>query len=70
MLKVKLCRLGVFLVGFGVALVTEKIVNYGAVITPPLPFDHGLYGVISIVIGTILTYKYRKKGDGDEGRKR
>jgi len=43
-------RFGYVLFGAGVALLGEKIVDYGASLTYPPYLDHGLYGLIMIAI--------------------
>jgi len=53
-MREKFRRLGYILFGFGVALLLEKLVNYGQAYTPPI-LGHGLYGLIAIVIAIILT---------------
>jgi len=54
----KVKRFGYVLFGAGVALLGEKIVNYGASLTyPPNLLDHGLYGLIMITISFLILIK-------------
>jgi len=57
----KLERLGLILFGAGVALLTEHIINFGASFTYPPYLDHGLYGLIMIIISFIILA--RRSGD-------
>jgi len=59
----KLERFGYVLFGAGVALLGEKIVNYGASFTYPPYLDHGLYGLIMIAISFLVL----ARGEDDAG---
>lgn len=50
----KVKRFGYVLFGAGVALLGEKIVNYGASFTYPPYLGHGLYGLVMVVISFII----------------
>jgi len=59
-------RFGYVLFGAGVALLGEKIVNYGASFTYPPYLDHGLYGLIMVAISFIMLVKRNGGGAGHE----
>ena len=62
-MKAKLRRFGFLLWAAGSALMLEKIVNYGAVYTyPPHLLDHGLYGLLMVILGFILLARREKPG--------
>jgi len=63
----KVKRFGYVLFGAGVALLAEKIVNYGASFTYPPILDHGIYGLIMIIISFILLAR-RESGEGAGAR--
>lgn len=48
------------LFGAGVGLLGEHIVNYGCSFSWPPIYDHGLYGLIAIVISFLLLAKRQK----------
>jgi len=50
----KVKSFGYVLFGAGVALLGEKLVNYGASFTYPPYLDHGLYGLVMVVISFII----------------
>lgn len=59
--KMMLVRFASFMLCGGIALVLEKYITTGAVVTyPPLP-DHGLYGIILIVLGSIILTRTHKE---------
>jgi len=62
----KVKRFGYVLFGAGVALLGEKLVNYGASFTYPPYLDHGLYGLIMIAISFIMLAKRSRGGAGHE----
>jgi len=55
--KTYVVRGAVLMAGFGMALVIQKIVCCGAVVTYPPLLDHGLYGVILILLSAIILTK-------------
>jgi len=58
--KVKVKRFGYVVFGAGVALLGEKIINYGASYTYPPYIDHGLYGLCCIIISFVLLARREK----------
>jgi len=63
----KVKRFGYVLFGAGVALLGEKIVNYGASLTYPPYLDHGLYGLIMIAISFLVL---ARRENGEDARAR
>jgi len=61
----KVKRFGYVLFGAGVALLGEKIVNYGASVTYPPYLDHGLYGLIMVAISFIMLAKGKMRTRSD-----
>jgi len=57
--KDQIIRFGTILLISGITLIIQKYVCHGAVITFPPIWDHGLYGVIMVVIGAIILTKIR-----------
>jgi len=52
-------KIGVLLFGGGSALMIEKIINYGAIYTyPPVIEDHGLLGLVLVVVSFFLLVNY------------
>ena len=47
--------------GFGSALLLEKLVDYGKAYTPPI-LDHGLYGLVAVILAVIFTSVGRNAG--------
>lgn len=61
-MKDMLKRLGYILFGFGIALLLEKIVNYGFSFTYPPILDHGLYGLIAVIAAFIILARRERNG--------
>lgn len=59
--KSQIIRFGTVLLISGITLILQKYICNGAIITYPPILDHGLYGVIMVIIGTIILTKIRGK---------
>jgi len=54
-------RFAILMISFGTALIWEKMITEGAVVTVPPPVDHGLYGLFLVFIGVVMLTKIGKK---------
>jgi hypothetical protein len=54
-------RFAYILFGAGAALLGEKLVDYGFSLTYPPLADHGLYGLIMIIISFLILVKKEDK---------
>ncbi|NWG09030.1 MAG: hypothetical protein HXX80_01740 [Nitrososphaerales archaeon] len=55
--------IGIISIIIGALLIAQKMVFYGAVYTPRYffdIFDHGLYGIVFLVVGLILSIGIRR----------